>query len=77
MAAFVPNLYLVGFMGTGKTTIGRALGQRLRMTVIDSDQIVVLRKGVVLGVGTHKQLLKTVPLYRDLAETQLLTPVEA
>jgi ATP-binding cassette subfamily B protein len=46
-------------------------------TVIDSDQIVVLRKGVVLGVGTHKQLLKTVPLYRELAETQLLTPVEA
>jgi ATP-binding cassette subfamily B protein len=46
-------------------------------TVIDSDQIVVLRKGVVLGVGTHKQLLKTVPLYRELAETQLLSPVEA
>ncbi len=46
-------------------------------TVIDSDQIVVLRKGVVLGVGTHKQLLKAVPLYRELAETQLLSPVEA
>jgi shikimate kinase len=37
MPVFVPNLYLVGFMGTGKTTIGRAIGQRLRMTVIDSD----------------------------------------
>ena len=46
-------------------------------TVIDSDQIVVLRKGEVLGVGTHKQLLKAVPLYRELAETQLLSPVEA
>lgn len=46
-------------------------------TVIDSDQIVVLRKGVVLGVGTHPQLLKAVPLYRELAETQLLTPVDA
>ena len=43
-------------------------------TVIDSDQIVVLNKGAVLGVGTHKQLLKVVPLYRELAETQLLTP---
>lgn len=32
-----PNLYLVGFMGTGKTTIGRAVGQRLGFTVIDSD----------------------------------------
>jgi ATP-binding cassette subfamily B protein len=46
-------------------------------TVIDSDQIVVLSKGEVLGVGTHKQLLKVVPLYRELAETQLLSPVEA
>ena len=46
-------------------------------TVIDSDQIVVLNKGEVLGVGTHKQLLKVVPLYRELAETQLLTPAEA
>jgi ATP-binding cassette subfamily B protein len=46
-------------------------------TVIDSDQIVVLNKGEVLGVGTHKQLLKVVPLYRELAETQLLSPVEA
>ena len=46
-------------------------------TVIDSDQIVVLRKGEVLGVGTHKQLLKVVPLYRELAETQLLSPVES
>ena len=46
-------------------------------TVIDSDQIVVLNKGAVLGVGTHKQLLKVVPLYRELAETQLLTPSEA
>jgi len=46
-------------------------------TVIDSDQIVVLNKGAVLGVGTHKQLLKVVPLYRELAETQLLTPSES
>lgn len=37
MSAFQPNLYLVGFMGTGKTTIGRALGQRMGFRVIDSD----------------------------------------
>jgi ATP-binding cassette subfamily B protein len=46
-------------------------------TVIDSDQIVVLSKGEVLGIGTHEQLLTVVPLYRELAETQLLSPVEA
>ena len=42
-------------------------------TVVDSDQIVVLEHGHVLGVGTHEQLIDSVPLYRELAETQLLT----
>lgn len=42
-------------------------------TVIDSDDIVVLDKGHVLGTGTHEQLVGSVPLYRELAETQLLT----
>ncbi|MCF3652143.1 shikimate kinase [Synoicihabitans lomoniglobus] len=32
-----PNLYLVGFMGTGKTTIGRAVAYRLRYQLFDSD----------------------------------------
>jgi ATP-binding cassette subfamily B protein len=41
-------------------------------TVIDSDQIIVLEKGKVLGVGTHKQLIKTVPLYKELAKSQML-----
>ncbi|MFZ4505042.1 MAG: ATP-binding cassette domain-containing protein, partial [Microbacteriaceae bacterium] len=42
-------------------------------TVVDSDQIVVLEHGKVLGVGTHEELIDSVPLYRELAETQLLT----
>ncbi len=41
-------------------------------TVVDSDQIVVLDHGQVVGVGTHSELVKTVPLYRDLAKHQLL-----
>lgn len=41
-------------------------------TVIDSDQIIVLEKGKVLGMGTHKQLLKAVPLYKELAKSQML-----
>lgn len=32
------NLYLVGFMGTGKTTIGRAVAYRLKYQLLDSDQ---------------------------------------
>jgi len=41
-------------------------------TVVDSDQIVVLENGVVVGVGTHSDLVVTTPLYRDLAKHQLL-----
>jgi ATP-binding cassette subfamily B protein len=41
-------------------------------TVVDSDQIIVLDHGQVLGIGTHSQLVKTTPLYRDLAKHQLL-----
>jgi shikimate kinase len=31
------NLYLVGFMGTGKTTVGRVAAQRLGFALLDSD----------------------------------------
>jgi shikimate kinase len=31
------NLYLVGFMGTGKTTVGRAVAVRLGFAFLDSD----------------------------------------
>jgi shikimate kinase len=31
------NLYLVGFMGTGKTTVGRAVAQRIGFRCVDSD----------------------------------------
>ncbi|WP_460683147.1 ABC transporter ATP-binding protein [Modestobacter lapidis] len=42
-------------------------------TVLDSDQIVVLDGGAVTAVGTHAELLDSNPLYRELAEAQLLT----
>jgi ATP-binding cassette subfamily B protein len=41
-------------------------------TVVDSDQIVVLQKGEVVGIGTHSELVESTPLYRDLAKHQLL-----
>jgi ATP-binding cassette subfamily B protein len=41
-------------------------------TVVDSDMIVVLKDGRVVGQGTHSELVETTPLYRDLARHQLL-----
>jgi len=41
-------------------------------TVVDADQIVVLEHGEVVGIGTHRELLDSTPLYRELAEHQLL-----
>ena len=39
------NIVLVGFMGTGKTSIGMALSEKLNMDFIDMDDIIVKREG--------------------------------
>lgn len=36
----MPNIILVGFMGTGKTSVGRRLAQHLGMTYVDTDDII-------------------------------------
>ena len=36
----MPNIVLVGFMGTGKTSVGQRLSQRLGMTYVDTDDII-------------------------------------
>lgn len=41
-------------------------------TVVDSDQIIVIENGSVVGVGTHSELVKSTPLYAELAKHQLL-----
>ena len=41
-------------------------------TVVDSDQIIVMENGKVIGTGTHSELVKSTPLYKDLAKHQLL-----
>ena len=39
------NLYLVGFMGTGKTTIGRSVAHRLGFGLLDSDHEIERKQG--------------------------------
>lgn len=43
------NIFLVGLMGAGKTTVGRQLAQRLRKQFIDADQEIVRRTGVPIS----------------------------
>ncbi|MCL2509895.1 MAG: ABC transporter ATP-binding protein/permease [Methanomassiliicoccaceae archaeon] len=40
-------------------------------TIMDADKIVVLDEGRVVGVGNHRELLKTCGVYRDIATSQL------
>jgi len=40
-----PNIFLTGFMGTGKTTIGAALAERLNLGFIDTDALVEASAG--------------------------------
>lgn len=48
MSKFEPNLYLVGFMGTGKTTIGRAAAYRLKYQLFDSDHEIERAEGCTI-----------------------------
>jgi ATP-binding cassette subfamily B protein len=53
----------------GRTMI--VIAHRLS-TVVDSDLIIVLDQGKVVGSGTHSELVKSTPLYKQLAKHQLL-----
>ncbi|NLX35229.1 MAG: 3-dehydroquinate synthase [Chloroflexi bacterium] len=39
------NLVLTGFMGTGKSTVGKAIAARLGLEFVDMDQVIVQRMG--------------------------------
>lgn len=40
-------------------------------TIMNADQIIVLEKGEIAGIGTHKQLLKDCEVYKQIALSQL------
>lgn len=53
----------------GNTTV-IMVAQRIS-TILDADRILVVDDGMIVGQGTHKELLQTCPLYREIAEIQL------
>ena len=54
---------------TGEATI-ILVAQRIS-TILDADRILVVDDGQIVGQGTHRELLETCPLYREIAEIQL------
>jgi ATP-binding cassette subfamily B protein len=40
-------------------------------TVMDADQIIVLDEGHMAGIGTHRELMRTSEVYRDIVSSQL------
>ena len=40
-------------------------------TIINADKIVVLEKGECVGIGNHKELLKSCDVYKEIALSQL------
>ena len=40
-------------------------------SVINADNIIVLNDGEIVGCGTHEELLKTCPIYKEIKVSQL------
>ena len=49
------NIYLIGYRGTGKTTLGRALGTELKHQFVDIDELIVEKSGMTIPQIFEKQ----------------------
>jgi ATP-binding cassette subfamily B protein len=54
---------------TGSSTV-LIVTQRIA-TIMNSDQIIVLDEGHIVGIGTHRELMESCEVYRDIALSQL------
>ncbi|MDF2986180.1 MAG: transport system ATP-binding and permease protein [Eubacterium sp.] len=46
------------------------IAQRIS-TIMDADQIIVLDAGKIAGMGRHEDLMRTCPVYKEIADSQL------
>ncbi|MDK0762673.1 ABC transporter ATP-binding protein [Clostridium perfringens] len=53
-----------------KDAIVLIVAQRIG-SIMDADKIIVLNEGEVVGIGTHKELIKNCPIYHEIATSQL------
>ena len=40
------NIFLIGFMGAGKSTVGKALAHRLDLHFLDTDELIEIKTGM-------------------------------
>jgi shikimate kinase len=66
------NIILIGFMGVGKTEIGKLLAKKLKMTYIDTDAIIENEQGMAINDIFAK---KGEESFRDM-ETKLIGKLE-
>lgn len=46
------------------------IAQRIS-TILNADQIIVLEDGKIAGIGTHRELMQSCPVYQDIAKSQM------
>ncbi len=67
------NIILVGFMGSGKTTVGRYLSDKISYQFHDTDKLIEKKEGITIAEIFEK---KGEECFRDL-ETKLLRKLES
>ncbi len=53
------NIFFVGLMGAGKTTVGKLLAKKLKKTFFDTDQEIEKKLGVKVSSDDRKKLRAT------------------
>ena len=67
------NIFLIGFMGSGKSTVASCLAKKCGMEIVEMDQVIVEREGMSISdIFAHKGET----YFRDV-ESQLLTEIQA
>jgi shikimate kinase / 3-dehydroquinate synthase len=61
------NIVLTGFMGTGKTTVGRLLAEQLGFEFVDTDQLIEQRHGTIAEIFRSRGEDAFRRIERDLA----------
>ena len=65
----VVNLALIGFMGAGKSSVGRLVAEQLRFDFLDTDELIETRAGHGAGKPTSKTIEEYADIYAFLAKT--------